>query len=173
MNINYISLLTSIFIVSFLLLVVEISPVGCIVSDLPRGLCDLFFFPHFVYSVTLNITSISHLWSDNEKRKWANRFKNSSKVSTGERWTYMQAKLDPLLDGPWVECFLMRPSKWIHTLVLHFLGSQLKKSWWKKMRMSVASLGSWRICKNPLMSNALLEMRKKKVEHPLTLYIYI
>lgn len=54
------------------------------------------------------------------------------------------------------------PSKWIHTLVLRFPGSHLKKSWWKKMRMSVASLGSWRICKNPLMSNALLEMQKKE-----------
>ncbi|OXB73754.1 UNVERIFIED_CONTAM: hypothetical protein H355_007887 [Colinus virginianus] len=29
--------------------------------------------------------------------------------------------------------------------------------------MSVASLGSRRICKNPLMSNALLEMQKKKI----------
>lgn len=74
MNINYISLLTSIFLVFFLLLVVEIPSVGCIVSLLPSGLCDFFFCSHFIYSVTLIFTSISHLWNDNEKRKWAQRF---------------------------------------------------------------------------------------------------
>lgn len=37
---------------------------------------------------------------------------NSSKVSTGGWWTYLQVKLDPLLDGSGVERILMRFVLW-------------------------------------------------------------
>lgn len=116
MNFNYVSLLTSIFLVSFLLLVVEVSSVGCIASLLPRGLCDCF--SHFVYSVTLIFTSISHLWNDNEKRKWANRFKKFQRVHwrvmnlyAGQirsvvGWTLSRAHLDAL-------CVMAHPNEFI------------------------------------------------------------
>lgn len=40
------------------------------------------------------------------------KIQNSSKVSTGVWWTYLQVKLDPLLDGSGVECILMRFVLW-------------------------------------------------------------
>lgn len=40
------------------------------------------------------------------------QIQKSSNVSTGEWWTYMQVKLDPLLDGPWVEHIWMLCVLW-------------------------------------------------------------
>lgn len=139
----------------------------------------LWFFSSFFFcSIMLIFTSISHLWNANGKKKMGQHTqKEFQKQLQDIHWRVMNlyaGQIRPIvgwtLSTFWC-AMCCGPSKWIHTLVLHFSGSHLKKSWWKKMRMSVASLGSWRICKNPLMPNALLEMRKKKVEHPLTLYM--
>lgn len=154
MNINDTSLLTSI-LVSFLLLVVEAPLAGCLpalcqetsVIFLPILFTQWLFFFFFA--------SISRVWNDNEGEKKKENGPTDAKAlprcaveSDGFRCSLIPAV--GLIQVDWFPCntFLRRQTK----------EELLDEDW------DVFSIPG-RICRNPLLSNALLEMRKK-VEHP-------
>lgn len=108
-------------------------------SSLPRGLCD--FSSHFIYSVTLIFLHPFHVCAMTMKKRKENGPAGSKAVPRcAVESDGLRSELIPP-GGP-LSC-VWGPSRWIHSLALHFSGGQQKKSCWKKIGMSVASLGGF------------------------------